>query len=107
MPKVIPKEGEFWQPVNKNYDEKKAVFKPGLMYVRHVHDVVYDRNTCFQKIFEGNKPPKDQMFFQLTKSTPTGMKTKVPANKLNLAKYNLQVEKRVLINRHNMQQKKR
>ena len=62
------------------------------MYVKHINDVIYDRNACFQKIFEGNMPPTDKMFFRLTKSTPSGRKTKVPANKLNLAKYNLKVE---------------
>ena len=92
MPRQIPKEGDFWQPLHKNYDEKRSVFKPGLMYVKHINDVIYDRNACFQKIFEGNMPPTDKMFFRLTKSTPSGRKTKVPANKLNLAKYNLKVE---------------
>ena len=54
------------------------------MYVRDKHDVVFDRNTAFQKIFEGEKLSNDKMFFRLTKFTPTGYPLKVPTTKQNL-----------------------
>ena len=77
-PRVVAKEGEYYQPIIKNYDERRTTFKSGLMYVRDKHDVVLDRNTAFQKIFEGDKPSNDKMFFRLTKFTPTGYPLKVP-----------------------------
>ena len=76
-------------------DRRKIKFQQGVTLIGERSEVILGPDEIYKRIFSGQKVTSNQMFSNIRRYSPTGIRRNIPHIKENVQRYNSFVKERV------------